>query len=189
MLETIRGVGTFVRSRSPISPVLTEFMTDYGLDQILIYRRALEIEAAQLAAVNRSDDQLAALRASYEYDLGAAPGSPRTVERGTTPGPFHHLLFEAAGTPLLTAMYSGVMAAIRTAMSRQEIVYGTSHDLRHHDHLALLEAISDQDVTQAAHSMALHVDRDLVPDDGSSSMPSATQRMQVLLERTSGVRR
>ncbi len=168
MLETIRGVGTFVRSRTPISPVLTEHLADYGLEDVLVYRRALEIEAAKLAAVNRTDEQLAALRASLAYDRQAEPDRPRTVERGTTPGPFHHLVFEAAASPLLTAMYSGVMAAVRRAMSDGRVVFGSPHDLRHRDHAALLQAIEVQDVAEAAAAMALHVDRDLVPDDAAA---------------------
>lgn len=181
MLETIRGVGTFVRSRTPISPVLTEYLTDYGIEQVLIYRRALEIEAAQLAAVNRTQDQLDALRASLEFDKEAEPDMPRTIRRGTTPGPFHHLVFEAAGVPLLAAVYSGVMAAVRKAIADGQIVFGASHDLRHHDHAALLSAIETQDITRAAHAMALHVDRDLVPDDGDASPAPMTGRLRLLL--------
>lgn len=167
MLEPIKGVGTFVRSLTPVSAILTQFVSGYSLPQILVYRRALEIEAVQQAAANRSDEQLAALRSSYEFDSGADPCAPVTPSRGQMPGSFHHLIFEAADNPLLASMFSGVMGAIRQAMASREIVFGCSHSLRLFDHGQILEAIEQQDVARAAHVMAVHVDRDLVPDDGS----------------------
>src|SRR5690625_3753030 len=45
MLETRPGRGTFVRSATPTSSVLTEFLTAYTLEELLSYRRALEVEA------------------------------------------------------------------------------------------------------------------------------------------------
>ncbi|MBN8882928.1 MAG: FadR family transcriptional regulator [Salana multivorans] len=182
MLETIRGVGTFVRSTSPISLVLTEYMLDYGLEDVLVFRRALEIEAAQLAALNRSEAHLAALRASLDSDLRADPDVPDEIERGTTPGQFHHLVFDAAESPLLGALYSGVMAAVRRAMNERQIVFATGQDLRRRDHAALLGAIEAQDVTRAAHAMALHVERDLVPDDGDAESLTLSLRARLLEE-------
>ena len=51
MLETLPGRGTFVRSAAPTSSVLAEFLTAYTLEELLSYRRALEVEAAQQAAL------------------------------------------------------------------------------------------------------------------------------------------
>jgi len=179
MLEPIKGVGTFVRARTPPVSMLGDFLAAYSLDEILIYRRALEIEAAQLAAANRTDAQLQALRASFEHDLEAETDGPRSIERGETPGPFHHLIFEAAGSELLAGLYASVMGAIRGAMHEGTVVFGASHDLRQLDHRAILEAIELQDVPRAAHAMALHADRDLVPDNGLHP-PRPTARMDAL---------
>ncbi|MGE3812785.1 MAG: FadR/GntR family transcriptional regulator [Candidatus Nanopelagicales bacterium] len=180
MLETIRGVGTFVRSRTPVSEVLTTYVADFPLEDVLVYRRALEIEAAQQAAVNRTEEQLASLRASLAHDREAESGRPVTIERGETPGPFHHLVFEAAGSPLLASLYAGVMAAIRRARESGRVVWGSSHDLRHLDHGRILRAIEEQDVVGAAHAMALHVDRDLVPDDAGLDAPRPGPRAEAL---------
>nr|WP_243752096.1 FCD domain-containing protein [Leucobacter weissii] len=143
-----------------------QYVSAYPLEQILVYRRALEIEAAQQAAVNRTGEQLDALRASYAYDRRAEPDSPPTTARGQIPGSFHHLVFEAAGNQLMSSMYAGVMGAIRVARAAGTVVYGATHDLRHLDHGAILAAIEAGDVAGAAHAMALHVDRDLVPESG-----------------------
>lgn len=182
MLETIRGVGTFVRSSTPTSMVLSEFLSDYGLDQILVYRRALEIEAAQLAAVNRTDEHIAALWNAVDADLHGPPDVAPTVERGTTPGQFHHLIFAASGVPLLGSLYSGVMAALRSAMNHGQVIFGTGHDLRHLDHAAIAAAIESKDVGKTAHAMALHVDRDLVTDDPELHVVLSTERAHQLHE-------
>ena len=166
MLEPIKGVGTFVRSRTPVSSMLSQYVGGYTFEQILGYRRALEIEAAQLAALNRTEAQLELMRATHDHDREADPCAPSTPVRGQMPGSFHHLLFEASGNPLLASMFSGVMGAIRNAMISGEVVYGSPHPLRHLDHGRILEAVEQQDIAAAAHAMALHVDRDLVPDDG-----------------------
>ena len=50
MLETLPGRGTFVRSRTPVSAVLTDTLDEYDLAELLVFRRALEVEAVQQAA-------------------------------------------------------------------------------------------------------------------------------------------
>ncbi|WP_162301573.1 FadR/GntR family transcriptional regulator [Nesterenkonia muleiensis] len=165
MLETMPGIGTFVRSRSPVNSVLADYVSYFNVEEVLGYRRALEIEAAQLAAVGRTDQQLAALRAACDAEGTAAADSLPHVERGQTPGEFHVLIFEAAGNELMTGLYAGVIAALRQIKSSGRIVHGASPELRHQDHLAVLRAIEQQDVPGAAHAAAFHVDRDLVPED------------------------
>ncbi len=163
MLETLPGRGTFVRSRTPVSAVLTDTLAEYDLAEVLVYRRALEVEAVQQAAVRRTEDHLTALRESHDHDVPADPDYPGRVERGRTPGQFHFLVFEAGGVPLLTSMYAGVMATLRRAVDQGRLTYGASAELRRADHAAILAAIESRDPVAAAHAMALHVDRDLVP--------------------------
>ncbi|MGC4153795.1 MAG: FCD domain-containing protein [Propionicimonas sp.] len=162
MLETLPGRGTFVRSRTPVSSVLTDTLAEYDLTEVLVFRRALEVEAAQQAAVRRTDTHLAALRESHDRDVPADPDYPGRVERGRTPGQFHFLVFEASGSPLLTSMYAVVMATLRRAVDQGRLGYGASEDLRRADHAAILAAIEAGDTVTAAHAMARHIDRDLV---------------------------
>ncbi|HEY1135497.1 MAG TPA: FCD domain-containing protein [Nocardioides sp.] len=167
MLETLPGRGTFVRSRTPVSSVITEFISDYSLAEILVYRRSLEIEAARQAAMHRTEEHLVALRGSVENDQPSRrdadyPTQREQREQGRTPGSFHFLVFEASGNRLLLGSYAGVMAALRRAIDRGEVVYGASSDVRSHDHAAILEAIAAQDPTAAAAAMGEHADIDLV---------------------------
>lgn len=53
----------------------------------------------------------------------------------------------------------------RTAGARRKgtLLQGATHEIRHHDHAAIYQAIVQQDVAAAAHAMAEHVDRELIP--------------------------
>lgn len=158
MLETVPGVGTFVRSRTPVSTLLTEFLADQDLEEVLVYRRSLEIEAAQHAAVRRDEEQLERLREAHER--GRRTGAD-TCEQSTNPDSFHLLVVEASGSRLLKDLYVGVMSVLQRAASEGRVILGTTLETMHLDHEAVLRAIEARDVRDAAHAMALHVDRDL----------------------------
>lgn len=161
MLETVPGVGTFVRSRTPVSTILTEFLAEHDLEEVLVYRRSLEIEAAQHAAVNRSEEQLEALRAALARSLEAGADTSDTCDQSANPDSFHLLVVEASGSVLLRDLYLGVLTVLQQASLQGRIILGTTIETMHRDHGAVLEAIAAKDVRSAAHSMALHVDRDL----------------------------
>lgn len=160
MLEPARSRGTFVRSRNPVSAVLSDFVTSHAIEDMLAVRRALEVEACQLAAANRSEDDLARLRAAHERDV--SDDCSEQVERGTTPGHFHALIFEASGNRLLTDLYAGLMTSLRRSIREGKVTPGSGEKTRQLDHEALLAAIESGDVTAAAHRAAEHADRDLV---------------------------
>ncbi|WP_082309398.1 FadR/GntR family transcriptional regulator [Leucobacter musarum] len=161
MLETVPGVGTFVRSRTPVSTLLTEFLGDHDLEEVLVYRRSLEIEAAQHAAVHRTEEHLAALREAALRDQHAEADAVASCEQSTNPGSFHLLVVEASGSKLLLDLYLGVMSVLQRASAQGRVILGTTLETMHLDHGAVLSAIEARDVRNAAHSMALHVDRDL----------------------------
>ncbi|MFT4107984.1 FadR/GntR family transcriptional regulator [Propionicimonas sp.] len=164
MLEALPGRGTFVRSRVPVSSVLADYIADFEVPEILGYRRALELEAAQQAARNRTAVQLDGLRAALANDRPSDPDLPVRWERGRTPGQFHFLVLEATGSALLTGLYAGVMAALRRAVDAGVVVYGASHEVRTADHERILAAIEAGDPVAAAHAMSAHLDHDLVPE-------------------------
>lgn len=176
MLETIPGVGTFVRARTPVSTILSQFLMDHDLEEVLVYRRSLEIEAAQNAAVHRTEEQLQKIREAFERtEVGSEGDSPST---------FHHLIVEASGSQLLYDLYLGVMNVLKRATGEGLVFRGIDPDTLHRDHAAILHAIEQRDVRSAAHSMALHVDRDLglkVREDMLDLQPP-TERANTLIE-------
>lgn len=174
MLEPARSRGTFVRARTPVSLVLSDFMTHHDVTEILAVRRAFEVEACQLAASNRSDDDLQRLRQAHADDV--SDDCSQTVERGRTPGQFHALMLEATNNTLLVDLYSGLMAGLRAALNDGTVVSGATDAVRRDDHQRMLDAIAAQDVAAAGRAAADHAAHDLVPNNQIS--PSATPPRQ-----------
>lgn len=174
MLEPARSRGTFVRARTPVSMVLSDFMTHHDVTEILAVRRAFEVEACQLAASNRTDEDLRRLTEAHANDVTG--DHSRAVERGRTPGQFHALMLEASKNTLLVDLYSGLMAGLRAALNDGTVISGSSDDVRRDDHQQMLDAIAAQDVLAAGLAAARHADHDLVPS--SQINPSATPPRQ-----------
>ncbi len=184
MLQTVPGVGTFVRARTPVSSILSEFLADHDLEEVLVYRRSLEIEAAQTAAVRRSEEQLSALRESYRRSLDAHErgiDGERCNDVGR-PDSFHRLIVEASGSRLLLDLYNGVMSTLNEAAARGRVFVGTTEETMLLDHGALLQAISQRNVRDTAHAMALHADRDLGLHTGEPELFHTTERADTLIE-------
>lgn len=190
MLETVPGVGTFVRSRTPVSSILTEFLADHDLEEVLVYRRSLEIEAAQHAAVRRNEEQLQQLRDAYARSIGedgegaagGVAGDSGGVLQLAGPDSFHRLIVEASGSKLLLDLYLGVISVLERAAREGRVFRGTTFETMHRDHYAVLSAIEARDVRNAAHSMALHVDRDLGLRTDMLDFAAQTERAASLID-------
>ncbi|GEM_PF-353900 len=184
MLQTVPGVGTFVRARTPVSTILSEFLADHDLEEVLVYRRSLEIEAAQTAAVRRTDQQLIALRESYRrcldaHERGIVGERCNDVGREDS---FHRLIVEASGSRLLLDLYNGVMATLNAAAETGRVFLGATEETVILDHGALLRAIEQRNVRDAAHAMALHADRDLGLQSDELEFFAGTERAEELIE-------
>ncbi|MFT4265123.1 MAG: FCD domain-containing protein [Nocardioides sp.] len=157
LLEPAPGRGTFVRSLSPVRDVLSDFAAEHTWSDILAVRRALEVQAAELAADRADPETLERLRAAHQADLDHEAGT----ERGRAPGQFHALLVELSGNRLLAELYAGLGAAIRDGLSRGAIEPGEDEKGRQSDHAALLAAIAAGNAQAAATLAATHAARDL----------------------------
>ena len=194
MLETNPGRGTFVRSASPTSALLNDFLSDFSLEEILSYRRALEIEAAQQAAHHRTDEDLAALEIAAEEELGCSrcpvlnTGSENDVTAFDSR--FHQLLFVAAKNRLLASLYAGINDQLRTPEHRGRLANVGSAAAMERDHARVLDAIRRGDFIDAVHSMANHVDHDVViVNDAQEVVPPLTRtpEQQERINQASGV--
>ncbi|MFY1634975.1 FadR/GntR family transcriptional regulator [Solwaraspora sp. WMMB335] len=167
MLESGAGRGTFVRARSPVNAVLTDHLVHQPIRQVLGLRRAIEVEAAGLAARHRSPDDIERLRRSLDAAprRDPEPGADRPDATGAlvlpSPGSFHADIFDAAGNPLLAEFYQCAVAALRNGVSRGVLIPGTAAE-RLADHQRILEAIIAGDVEGARAAAADHADRDFV---------------------------
>lgn len=164
MLETLPGRGTFVRSATPTSSLLNEFLNDFTLEEILSYRRALEVEAAQQAALHRSDDDIAALEKAAAQELGCSmcPVLARAPQGQAFDSRFHQLLFDSARNRLLSALYAGINEQLRSPVHRGRLATVASAKEMERDHARVLDAITRGDFIDAVHAMVDHVDHDVV---------------------------
>lgn len=164
MIETLPGRGTFVRSASPTSTLLNEFLTDFTLEEILSYRRALEIEAAQQAALHHTDEDILALEQAIIEETGCTrcPVAMPGANVSAFESPFHLLLFDAAKNRLLSALYAGINQQLRTPSHRGRLANVATASEMERDHARILDAIRRADFIDAVHAMADHVDHDVV---------------------------
>src|SRR5690606_10410048 len=89
---------------------------------------------------------------------------------------------EASGSKLLLDLYLGVMSVLERAGSEHRVFLGTTLETMHSDHGALVDAIEARDVRNAAHTMALHVDRDLGLHTDMLDLAPQTERATSLIE-------
>lgn len=165
MLETLPGRGTFVRSAAPTSTLLNEFLNDFTLEEILSYRRALEVEAAQQAAIHRTDEDVAALEQAATDEMGCTRCPVLGLAGGgdsAFDSKFHRLIFDSAKNRLLASLYAGINDQLRTPEHRGRLAnVATATDMER-DHARILEAVRRRDFIDAVHAMVDHVDHDVV---------------------------
>ena len=166
MLETLPGRGTFVRSAAPTSTLLNEYLADFTLEEILSYRRALEVEAAQQAALHRTDDDIAALEQAAATEMGCTRcpvlGLVNEDADSAFSSRFHRLIFDAAKNRLLASLYSGINDQLRAPEHRGRLANVATGAEMERDHARILAAIKSGDFIDAVHAMVNHVDHDVV---------------------------
>ena len=144
LLEVRQGDGTFVRATNELSGAVRRL---YGseLRQILEVRRALEVEAARLAATARTDEDLAELETLLAARDEAAEG-PDREHFSAADTRFHLRMVAASHNPVLIGLYDGVSEAVQSSVA-------TTHDPAQPppvSHTALLDAVRAGEPERAA---------------------------------------
>ena len=89
---------------------------------------------------------------------------------------FHQLLFVAAKNRLLASLYAGINDQLRTPEHRGRLANVGSAAAMERDHARVLDAIRRGDFIDAVHSMANHVDHDVViVNDAQEVVPPLTR--------------
>ena len=191
MLETLPGRGTFVRSAAPTSPLLNEFLSDFTLEEILSYRRALEIEAAQQAALHRTDEDLEALEQAAIEEKGCTrcPVLLSGSESSAFDSRFHRLLFDAAKNRLLASLYAGTNDQLRSPAHRGRLANVATASEMEREHARVLDAIRRRDFIDTVHAMADHVDHDVVIVTDQHEVVPALARSEEQQRRIDDARR
>lgn len=158
MLEPAPGRGTFVRSLSPVSTVLSDFAADHSPDDLLGVRQALEVHAARQAALQATPEQVQRLRRAHEADQESTSVAPCG---DPIPGSFHSILMEIGSNSLATQLHGALTVAIHTGQDARSITSEQDASLRRGEHLLILEAIAQGNPAAAQAAAQVHTQHDL----------------------------
>lgn len=145
MLERRQGSGTYVISDSELGTAMGRQIAGAHQRDVLEVRRCLEVEAARLAAQRRTEEQLAELTELHDRRAAAyAAGDLDTATEADLA--FHRGIAEAAGNPVLLAIYETLLDAVVA-----NIRFNFEHPAEERDvaHTALLDAIEERDTARA----------------------------------------
>ncbi|GGP96793.1 FadR/GntR family transcriptional regulator [Streptosporangium pseudovulgare] len=155
LLECRQGDGTYVRATSELSGAMQRRLRTAEQLEILEVRRALEVEAARLAATRRTDADIARIRSALaERERAWESGGPEAFVEADLA--FHIAVVEATHNRVLSDLYEDFSAALRASITAA----GTSINSTYIPHDAIARAIADGDVAaaeRAGHACMEHI--------------------------------
>lgn len=143
VLESRQGSGTYVRAQTELSGVVRRRVADATTRDVFEVRRALETEAARLAAARRTEADIAALRAALER-CEKSWESGDVAAFAQADAEFHKVAVEASHNAVLIDIYAELGDAVRTGVATVAAESG-----RHVDHTPIVAAIEAGDVDAA----------------------------------------
>ena len=148
MLERRQGSGTYVLSDSELGLVMSREFAGATHRDVLEVRRAIEVEAARLAAHRRTADDVASLRV-HLADRAAAVRAGDVEALAAADLALHAGVVNASHNPVLVALYESLLGAVR-----ENIRTNLERPLSDHEaHAELIAAIENGAPEEAlAHS-------------------------------------
>ncbi|MDG4821799.1 FadR/GntR family transcriptional regulator [Asanoa sp. WMMD1127] len=148
VLECVQGSGTYVRSTDELTGVVARKFGAAGIGHTVEVRRALEVEAARLAALRRTPEDLDRLDAALlARDAAWETGDPEVFV--DVDADLHVAVVAAAHNPMLAELYASIGAAIKASVA--VAVEPAMRAGTHIDHGRLVAAIRAGDPDLAAH--------------------------------------
>ncbi|MEE3851109.1 FCD domain-containing protein [Gordonia sp. LSe1-13] len=150
MLVPRRGDGTYVRSVNGLAAAIGRCVSDEAHRELLVARRAIEVEAAAAAAIQVTGRQIEDLRALLDR-AERALASGDTQSYADADIAFHTAVVAASGNGLLAELYGGiveVMVRTHRAVVDPSVAEGTLP--RGHHELVDALAAGDADAARAA---------------------------------------
>jgi DNA-binding FadR family transcriptional regulator len=145
LLEVRQGDGTFVRATSEISGAVRRMCGD-ELREVRQVRLLLEVEAARLSAVHRTDRDVATLAATLA-ERDRAVDDERWADAVDADLRFHREVVGCSGNSLLSELYVGLTEVVRASLAATAGPDDPGWRIGHGD---LLTAIRDGDPDRAA---------------------------------------
>jgi DNA-binding FadR family transcriptional regulator len=163
LLETRQGDGTYVRANSELAGAMRRRAASARTLEVLEVRRALETEAAALAAQRRTDDDLSRLEAARTERLARwEAGDIDGVVDGDLA--LHRAVVAAAHSPMLAELYDQISLALRDAIRHLTINRGVSDDDLASVHDKLIDAIRTGDAKSARAETIAYLERHIVQE-------------------------
>ncbi len=155
LLECRQGDGTYVRATSELSGAMLRRLRQAEQLEILEVRRALEVEAARLAATRRTDEDIVLIEAALaERDKAWEADDPDLFVEADLA--FHMAVAHATHNFVLIDLYEDFSAALRASITAA----GTSLNKSYIPHDAIARAIAAGDATaaeRAGHACMEHI--------------------------------
>lgn len=157
LLEVRQGDGTYVRSRREIDLALQRRVSGAHLLEAYEVRRALEKEAAWLAALRRQPADVARLEELLEIRDAAHLTSARQYRKADAA--LYEQLVDAAGNPLLADLYKAFVIPLRAEVAQLFGDFELLLDDPDRPELSnLVQAIRNADPRAASEAAARHID-------------------------------
>lgn len=148
VLECRQGSGTYVMAADELAGAVARRVGAAQLAEAVEVRRALEVEAARLAALRRTNADLAALgKALASRDAAWSEG--RFTDFVEADAELHTAVVAAAHNGMLAQLYASFGAALRESITDQ--MGGPADPERYVDHRRLIAAIRARDPGAAAY--------------------------------------
>ena len=166
LLEPRQGEGTFVTANDASSVALTRRLASAETRDVLEVRRALDLTAASLAAMRRTDTDLAHLQLTYEHRCDVAR-SGDVIAFTAADISFHRAVADASHNSLLVDLYSALVDAIAHTLASDRCL----NSFRSGDaaHLDLLKRIGEQNPEGAAAAAAAILDEQVASQRATAS--------------------
>lgn len=158
LLERRQGSGTYVIASSEVSGVLGQALSAAQHRDVSELRLALEVCAAELAALRRTEDEVAQLRELSHARVGAREEADRGVAAAADVE-LHRAMVAAAHNPVLMQVYDSVLPTVELAVA--DNMGHREHDEEDLDpaHEAVVQAIAERDAAAAADAVRALLNR------------------------------
>ncbi|MET0742407.1 MAG: FadR/GntR family transcriptional regulator [Microvirga sp.] len=183
IVESRRGLGLFVNRQETLRLHLGEIeASEKTILEFLEFRRGLEVEAAQLAALRHEPEHLARMTAALA-SLNASDAAGR--ESAEHDLAFHLAIADAAQNPVfhrVLQFVSGPLLRSIQTMRATESGGRSQIEIRRADHDRILDRIVARDAPGAGSAMRRHIDEAygryaaMIPNDPPARPPGPMER-------------
>lgn len=143
------GKGTFVVARRPVELTFAGYTSAHLMEA----RPAIEVPAAALAALRRTDEQVATLQ--HLLDRMDSEDDPEIWTR--LDATFHLTIAQASGNPVFVDVMSSIGSAV-SGQSKQLNIQANRRDSSSAEHRAIAGAIGRGSAVEAEDAMRYHLD-------------------------------